>query len=196
MTAIKAVCSIQDPEAEEARVECPAILADRDVQDALTLVKSGDAECLVIESFSSFCASLGGKLAEKELSALIRGGRRVVLLDLGLDSAVESGHREISLFLRMRRLQARARRLRQQDQKAKLKQQALYQGGAAPYGYIAQPDGNVVPNEQEQRVVQQIRDWNESGVSISEIVRRLNREGVPSRGSKWHRNTIYRILKR
>lgn len=48
----------------------------------------------------------------------------------------------------------------------------------------------------EQAVVDQIVDMGERGFGLREIARKLNREGVPSRGKEWSHVAVRRILKR
>lgn len=51
-------------------------------------------------------------------------------------------------------------------------------------------------NPEEMLVVDSIIDLSERGFGLREIARKLNREGVPSRGKEWSHITVRRILKR
>ena len=55
-------------------------------------------------------------------------------------------------------------------------------GAWAPYGYRKQPDNprKLEPDETMAPVVRQIFRWRAEGVSVTQIARRLNDEGVPS----------------
>lgn len=55
-------------------------------------------------------------------------------------------------------------------------------GAWAPYGYRKQPDNprKLEPDEATAPVVRQIFRWRAEGVSVTQIARRLNDEGVPS----------------
>lgn len=70
-----------------------------------------------------------------------------------------------------------------------------YTGGAAPYGYRAE-GGRVVPVEDEQAVIRMVRQLAHEGLRGAAIARRLNRAGVPCRGSGWHARSVGRILAR
>jgi hypothetical protein len=52
----------------------------------------------------------------------------------------------------------------------------------------------LVDDEEEQRVIAQIKEWAEEGVGISEMARRLNeKEVVPPQGREWTKSLIYNL---
>ena len=59
-----------------------------------------------------------------------------------------------------------------------------------PFGY--RRNGNrLEPVAEELIVVRRMREWQEGGVSLREIARRLNAEGVPSKlGGRWSHRTV------
>lgn len=68
-----------------------------------------------------------------------------------------------------------------------------------PYGYKL--DGinemDIIPDEKEQAVLARIIDMREIGLSLPEIAKTLNSEGITSKtGKQWHPSTIFYILKR
>ena len=63
------------------------------------------------------------------------------------------------------------------------------------YGYHHE-SGRVVENPEEQRIIRRIKRLRSKGVSVAEITRRLNKEGVPARGARFHEMTLHRLLKR
>lgn len=68
--------------------------------------------------------------------------------------------------------------------------------GAPPYGFRA-VDGELEPDPDEQRVLRRLRKWHDQGVTLADMARRLNADGVPSRqGKLWHPMTIKRVLER
>ena len=87
-------------------------------------------------------------------------------------------------------------------------------GAWAPYGYRKQPDNprKLEPDETMAPVVRQIFRWRAEGVSVTQIARRLNDEGVPSpsaylyntgacktekyNGVSWYVQTVKNILSR
>lgn len=68
--------------------------------------------------------------------------------------------------------------------------------GQVPYGKQLAADGvHLEDNSLEQRVLSGIRSLRDEGLSIRAIAERLNVEGTPARGAKWHPTTVARILK-
>lgn len=66
-------------------------------------------------------------------------------------------------------------------------------GAHAPYGQRI-VDGALVPDEAEQEVIAKVMGWHEN-LSPTTIAKTLEREGYPSRGQRWHANTVKRIVK-
>ncbi|OAI53937.1 hypothetical protein AYO47_03890 [Planctomyces sp. SCGC AG-212-M04] len=65
------------------------------------------------------------------------------------------------------------------------------------YGFKA-VDGQFVPEETEQKVIEEIRDAVEMGETLRSIAADLEARGVPApeAGSKWHPSTLSRLLRR
>lgn len=70
--------------------------------------------------------------------------------------------------------------------------------GTAPFGKgLALDSVHLVAEPEEQLVIARILALRQNdGLSLRAIAERLNQEGVRSRGSKWHKTTVQRILKR
>lgn len=69
--------------------------------------------------------------------------------------------------------------------------------GKAPIGWVVyEPGGQLVADDVEQAAVARIRELRAEGTSIRQIAARLNVEGVPARGSKWHPTSVQRVLER
>jgi DNA invertase Pin-like site-specific DNA recombinase len=73
-------------------------------------------------------------------------------------------------------------------------------GGQCPYGTSAEegPHGKLVlvPNQAEVEVLARIDLMRQAGFSYQAIASRLTAQGIPARGSKWHKQTIVRLLAR
>jgi DNA invertase Pin-like site-specific DNA recombinase len=65
--------------------------------------------------------------------------------------------------------------------------------GLAPFGFRFE-SGMVVPDAQEACVLRHIRTLRDSGLSYRAIVARLNAEGVPARGQRWHLRSVQLAL--
>jgi site-specific DNA recombinase len=69
--------------------------------------------------------------------------------------------------------------------------------GHAPFGWDFGPDGHLVENGREQKVIARIRRLRAQGLSYRGIAARLDAEGnFPKRGRKWIHTTIKAILAR
>jgi len=66
------------------------------------------------------------------------------------------------------------------------------------YGWDSDKDNNFIENEGEQEWIQYLHArYHENGIKISEIARKLNTCGVPTkRGGKWSHKQVRRILDR
>jgi site-specific DNA recombinase len=71
-------------------------------------------------------------------------------------------------------------------------------GGYLPYGFDLMPEGLLIKNESEQRVIKTIHRLNKGGYSLRKICRELENQGyTPRRGNeKWQPSSILKILKR
>jgi DNA invertase Pin-like site-specific DNA recombinase len=69
--------------------------------------------------------------------------------------------------------------------------------GQVPFGYRVAVDGVALEREPaEQVTIATVRELRNSGETIDAIVARLERDGVPARGRKWHATTVRRLLAR
>jgi hypothetical protein len=69
--------------------------------------------------------------------------------------------------------------------------------GGIPYGFDRLPDGSLVPNGMEQKVIRMMRHRRNKGWSYATIADWLNAEATPTkRSGQWSRRTVDRILSR
>lgn len=69
--------------------------------------------------------------------------------------------------------------------------------GQVPYGFRLADGGCALAIEPAEQVVMgRVQAMRESGDTIEGIAARLNAEGVPARGRRWHATTVRRILVR
>ena len=73
-----------------------------------------------------------------------------------------------------------------------------YTGGEVPFGYRLSPDGvSVIPDLDEQRMLERIRALRGSGMSLRKIGQALVAEGLRNRsGASWGPSTLKRVLDR
>jgi DNA invertase Pin-like site-specific DNA recombinase len=68
--------------------------------------------------------------------------------------------------------------------------------GTIPFGFSATPDGKLITNEDEQRVIERIRHLRKTN-SIRAIVRKLDTDGIKSRtGNPFSRGSVENILRK
>ena len=69
--------------------------------------------------------------------------------------------------------------------------------GKLPFGYRLAADAiHLEADPAEQRVIELVAALRAEGLSIRAIADRLNAEGTPARGAKWHPTTVARLGKR
>lgn len=68
--------------------------------------------------------------------------------------------------------------------------------GQVPLGYVATDSELLAESPHERAVIEQVLRARAAGASYRAIAAQLNRSGVPARGSRWHANTIVRIVAR
>jgi DNA invertase Pin-like site-specific DNA recombinase len=69
--------------------------------------------------------------------------------------------------------------------------------GHAPYGWDFGPDGRLVENAREQKIIARMRFLQAEGMSYRSIAVRLDDEGIrPKRCKRWIHTTVKSILTR
>jgi site-specific DNA recombinase len=71
-------------------------------------------------------------------------------------------------------------------------------GGDVPYGYDLTPDGILIKNETEQKVIRLIRHLHKQGISLRGICQEIELVGYSTKrgNANWDAKTISRILRR
>ena len=74
--------------------------------------------------------------------------------------------------------------------------------GGVPYGwrYSSDVDANgrrlIVKHPEEQKAIKRICALHDKQVPAPQIVQRLEQEGLPPRGKRWHTKSVYQVLTR
>ena len=70
-------------------------------------------------------------------------------------------------------------------------------GGQPPYGFTVAEDGKtLVPNAEEQAVLDRIAELRATGASLRAIVRHLEDEGFTTRSGTWKLGWLQRMTQR
>ena len=78
---------------------------------------------------------------------------------------------------------------------ASMKTRGLYTGGAAPYGFRADDEGRLVPDEHEQAIAEAAKALRAAGLSFRAIGAALAERGLLNRaGGAWYPSTVKRML--
>lgn len=69
--------------------------------------------------------------------------------------------------------------------------------GTVPYGWRVGEDGaRLMPDPEEEAVLERIRAMAGAGMSLRAIADALNRAGTPARGARWHFTGVGKLLRR
>lgn len=167
------------------------------LQEALNLLGRG-TEILVVLKFDRLSRSIKHfcelyeryfKDGTKELVAI----RESIKLDSSLGRAL------VSILLVFAQMEREATGERTREAIRHIKGRG-YHFGKVPYGMRAVPAPDnprfriLVEHPEEQAVLQQLRQWGEQGVQITEMAERMNAQGVrPPQGQVWTKSLIYNL---
>ena len=168
--------------------------------DALAAIRSRKADAMVITSLDRLARQMTqqeGVLAE----VWVNGGRVYSLGDNGEvleddpDDPMRTAVRQMrGVFAQLERGLIRQRMTKGKREKSS---QGGYIGGAPPFGFTSDHQGNLLPDPVMQETVARIRDLNTSGHSLREIISVLDAEGLqPRSGGKWYPASVSRIVSR
>ncbi|MDP3937189.1 MAG: recombinase family protein [Deltaproteobacteria bacterium] len=125
------------------------------------------------------------------------------LLDLGVDVGTTAGRMVLGILASAAEMERSLLRDRIRDALAHLRAQG-YSTGPPPLGYAYAPERDaqgrrsLVEVEDELLTVALVREFvDEQGETFSEVARRLNAAGIPTkRGGRWHHGTVAKIMRR
>lgn len=162
--------------------------------DALHALEGGTASVLVVDDYSRLARDL--ILQETTIQQLAAAGVRVVSVTEPEGEGDQHTRDLIRQVLGAVNQYNRAViRAKMEAGRARAVAEGRRGQGAPPYGYRA-VGGTLVPVDEEQAVLGQLRRWQAEGLALAEMARRLNAEGTPSRRGKWHPTSVSRALSR
>ena len=69
--------------------------------------------------------------------------------------------------------------------------------GQVPFGWRLASDGNsLIPQEEEQKVIKQVKRFHDKGMSYRAICGALTKAGHKPQGKAWHPQTVKNILRK
>lgn len=148
------------------------------IQEALTLLRSGDASVLVAAKVDRLSRSIGD--FDRLLHESERDGWSLVALDLGLDTTTATGRMLAGMLSVFAAFERDLIRERTRNALAARKRRGLPVSGP----------------QLSSAVRSRLRSMREAGMGYQAIADTLNGEGVPTaRRGMWHPSTIYNALR-
>lgn len=168
------------------------------LEDAIAAIRFNGADGLVIHTLDRLARSL--TVQEAALQQVWAAGGRVFTVDGGEvfqddpDDPARTLIRQVLGAVSQFEAAMIARRLRRgRERKAAA---GGYAHGSPPLGWRAD-DGQLVPDPNEQQVVERIRSMWAEGSSLRQIGNHLDDEGlVPKRSTRWHPMKVKRVIDR
>ena len=171
------------------------------LRQALGLLDRGMAAGLIVPKLDRLTRSVKdlGELCER----YFREGKpwRLLSVSDAIDTRSAGGMLVLNVLMSVAQWEREAIGERTREGLRHLKQQGVTLGGA-PYGwrYSEKTDAHgrriLVECEAEQAGIRRICELYDADVYMREILKRLTAEGIPPRGRKWHKFSLYRVLKR
>lgn len=171
------------------------------LRQALRMLAEGKADAIIVVKLDRLTRSV------KDLGHLcdtyFREGLPFYLLSVcdAIDTRSAGGKLILNVLMSVAQWEREAIGERTHEALAELKRQGVTLGGA-PYGwrYSKEVDSNgrryLVEVPEEQQGIRRICQLYDADVYMRDICKMLDSEGIPSRGPKWHKFSLYRVLKR
>jgi DNA invertase Pin-like site-specific DNA recombinase len=176
-------------------------LERRGLRQALRTLAEGEADAIIVVKLDRLTRSV------KDLGYLcdtyFREELPYSLLSVSdsIDTRSAGGKLLLNVLMSVAQWEREAIGERTQEALAELKRQGIRLGGA-PYGWRYSDDANekgrryLIEVPEEQIGIRRICELYDADVYLRQICKLLHAEGIPSRGSKWHKFSLYRVLKR
>ncbi|HRI52666.1 MAG TPA: recombinase family protein [Pseudomonadota bacterium] len=168
---------------------------------ALAMLRNGQASTLIIVKLDRLtrCVKDLGTLCEQYFSD--EKAYTLMSLSDSIDTRSASGKLVLNVLTSVAQWEREAIADRTKEAMAHLKEQGVRVGGV-PYGwrYSSEVDANgrrlVVKHPEEQKAIRRICALHLKQIPAPQIVQRLEQEGLPSRGKRWHTRSVYQVLQR
>jgi DNA invertase Pin-like site-specific DNA recombinase len=171
------------------------------LRQALRMLEQGKADAIIVVKLDRLTRSV------KDLGHLcdtyFREGMPYFLLSVcnSIDTRSAGGKLILNVLMSVAQWEREAIGERTQEALSELKRQGVRLGGA-PYGWRYSDDVDahgrryLVEVPEEQKGIRRICELYEADVYMRDICKMLDAEGIPARGPKWHKFTLYRVLAR
>lgn len=161
--------------------------------NALELLFSGYAEGLVVYRLDRFCRNFLD--AERGRQRFQREGKLLLSISDPVEIDTADGAMFYALKASFNEFERKQIKLRCDFGRQKAKEQGRYIGGQPPYGWVA-AGRMLVPEPQEQEVIDEIFRLQQKGYSLRQIAIVLNEFGFKTKkGRTWKSPQVYSVLK-
>ena len=165
------------------------------LSEALSLLESGEAEALLVVKLDRLTRSVKdlGTLVERYFART--NGPALMSVSEQIDTRSAAGRLVLNVLASVAQWEREATGERTSAALAHKKANGEYTGGRIPYGYRLAADGvHLEPDEDEQAVIEDVKELRRAGLSLRAIAATLERQGYRTRkGGSWAPTQIKRI---
>lgn len=172
-------------------------LKRKGIRNALEMLTSGRADGLVIAKLDRLTRNLGDWVSLIANYFGEKMGKELFSLGDAIDTTTAGGRLVLNVLLSVAQWEREAigerTRAALQHKLAKNKR-----AGEVRYGWSLLDDGDtLVPNVDEQQIINRILTNRESGKSLRQIADELNRDKIPAKkGGKWTHSSVASVCKK
>lgn len=161
---------------------------------ALNAICHDKADCLVAYNMSRFARNAADAL--NVARSLTTRGKMLALASDYIDLSTPSGRLSFGVQAVVAEFELDMIHERTAAGRAARKAAGRFLGGGIPWGYNINETKHLIPNDEEQSVIAEIRDLSSAGMSFRGIAAHLNAKGVATRdGAQWTHKQVARRLK-
>ena len=167
-------------------------------QSMLTRLQANEAEGVVVQKIDRLTREMFDLTwLLKEVFNTKKKAKVLVSIEESLDSSTAIGEMMINMLGVFAQFERRVTGERTKKIMEHKKNKGEYTGGKAPLGWNKATDGELVPNEDEQNLIETIRDLRKRKITYAKIAKQFKEQGFKSRKghSKWSISMIHRLDK-
>jgi DNA invertase Pin-like site-specific DNA recombinase len=164
------------------------------IQRALGMMESGEVHGIVVYKLDRLTRSIMdmGSMIQK----YFKKGHRLICIDMQIDTSTATGILMLNMLMSFAQFE---REIIGERTRAAMRHKISRNehAGEIPFGKRLGPDKiHLEDSPEEQRSLVHLRHLRNSGFSIRKIADRLNLDGLPARGKRWHPTSVANILRR
>jgi site-specific DNA recombinase len=198
LDAYAALYGVQVVEVIEDAGQSAKTLKRPGLQRALGMLKRGEADGLLICKLDRLSRSV------KDWNALIdshfgeKVGKQLLSVNDQIDTRSAAGRLVLNVLMSVGQWEREAIGERTRDALAFKRSKCERLGGRLPFGFSVAADGvSLIEDENEQRVLREIKELREAGHTLRAIADVLNKRNIPAKSGKlWRHTSVQSVLTR